>query len=265
MTSPRSARCASPCGRPLPRPRPAAGRPSSAGAQVPRPETKTRSATMTDQYTSPYAGAASTTNDTGQDSPTSTTEPARDEATSLKDAAVESGQQLLDDAKSEAGSVTDEAKRQVGDLWSQARAGLADQTGAQQGRIASGLTSLGEQLDQMAASATEAGPGADVVRDLGARIGRVGHWLESRRPEDVLDEVVAFARRRPGTFLLASATAGVLLGRLTRGLRDAPPAESSAPGARPAHALDTDPVAERPRDGEDLATPIPSTVGWDQT
>lgn len=216
---------------------------------------------MTDQYASPYPG----TTGARHDSPTTTAEAVRDEGASLKDSAVEAGHQLLDDAKSEAGAVTDEAKRQIGDLWGQARAEFADQTGAQQSRIASGLSSVGDQLNQMATSAAGPGVGAEVVRELGDRIGRAGRWLESRGPDEVLDEIVAFARRRPGTFLIASAAAGVVLGRLTRGLRDASPAAPEAARTGGTHRLDGDPVEERPRFSDDLATPVPSTVGWDQT
>jgi hypothetical protein len=46
-------------------------------------------------------------------------------------------------------------------------------------------------------------------------------WLEQREPGELLDEVRALARRKPGTFLLGALAAGVVAGRLTRGAVDA--------------------------------------------
>jgi hypothetical protein len=46
-------------------------------------------------------------------------------------------------------------------------------------------------------------------------------FLQNREPADLLDEVRSFARRRPGTFLLGAALAGVLAGRLTSGVKAA--------------------------------------------
>jgi hypothetical protein len=43
-------------------------------------------------------------------------------------------------------------------------------------------------------------------------------WLEQREPGDLLDEVRRFARRRPGAFVLGALVAGVVAGRMTRGI-----------------------------------------------
>ena len=42
--------------------------------------------------------------------------------------------------------------------------------------------------------------------------------LQNREPAELLDEVRSFARRKPGLFLLGAAAAGVVAGRLTRGV-----------------------------------------------
>jgi hypothetical protein len=103
-------------------------------------------------------------------------------------------------------------------------------------------------------------------------VDSLGRWLDSHGPDEVLDEVRSFARRRPGTFLLIAAGAGVVLGRLTRGLKDAP---ATTPSTSPTVPVRTsvlpeplpvyaDVVEERPRFTDDLATPLPSTPAWDQ-
>src|SRR6185437_12116734 len=53
--------------------------------------------------------------------------------------------------------------------------------------------------------------GAGMVENLASK-------LQNREPAELLDEVRSFARRKPGLFLLGAAAAGVLAGRLTRGV-----------------------------------------------
>ena len=44
--------------------------------------------------------------------------------------------------------------------------------------------------------------------------------LEGREPADLLDELRSVARRRPAVFLVGALAAGVVAGRLTRGVKD---------------------------------------------
>lgn len=147
---------------------------------------------------------------------------ARDEAAGLAQTAAESGQGLLHEAKGQAGDVVAEATGQARDLLGEARAGLQSQASDQQARAAQGLRALGDQLGQMADGAQDGGVAADLVRQVAGRTGSVASWLEEREPGDLLHEVTDFARRKPGTFLAAAAVAGLLAGRLTRGIKDAP-------------------------------------------
>ncbi|KQY24822.1 hypothetical protein ASD16_04835 [Cellulomonas sp. Root485] len=225
---------------------------------------------MTDQYTT------STYPQTPAETPTAT-QTAKDETAQLKDKAADAGGRLVDEAKGEAAAVTQEARRQLGDLWSQARSELSDQAGSQQSRLASGLTSVGGQLTQMAAAPSEQNLATDIVREVGDRVDALGGWLESHGPDDVLDEVRSFARRRPGTFLLIAAGAGVVLGRLTRGLKDAPSTSTSTPRTAPVatrRTMSTEPlpvyddaVERRPRFTDELASPVPgapATTSWEE-
>lgn len=178
---------------------------------------------MTDDYSSSYPRT--------DGEPTGTADTAKEQASNLKDKATDAGGHLLGEAKTEAAAVTQEARRQLGDLWSQARTEVSQQAGTQQARLAGGLTSVGDQLTQMAAAPGEQNLATDVARELGDRVTSVGRWLEEHGPDEALDELRTFARRRPGTFLVLAAGAGVVLGRLTRGLKDAPPAPTTTPAA----------------------------------
>ena len=57
-----------------------------------------------------------------------------------------------------------------------------------------------------------------MVQQVSARLSSASSWLGDRDPSSVLDEVKRFARRRPGTFILAAAITGIVVGRLTRAL-----------------------------------------------
>jgi hypothetical protein len=57
-----------------------------------------------------------------------------------------------------------------------------------------------------------------LVNQASSRSGDIADWLQRHEPADILDEVSRFARRRPGLFLAIAAAAGLVAGRLARGL-----------------------------------------------
>jgi ElaB/YqjD/DUF883 family membrane-anchored ribosome-binding protein len=166
------------------------------------------------------------TNDTGG-AAAAAASTAKDQAADLAHAAADSGHGLLQEARGQAGDVAHEATAQARDLLGEARSGLTSQASEQQTKAAASLRSLGDELGRMADGSEQGGLAADLVRQVAGRTGSVAGWLENREPGDVLHEVADFARRKPGTFLALAAGAGVLAGRLTRGLKDAPPSTST--------------------------------------
>jgi uncharacterized protein YjbJ (UPF0337 family) len=152
----------------------------------------------------------------------STPDVARDQAAQVKDTATDAAQHVAGVAKEQAGNVAGEAKTQTRNLLDQSRGELLDQASAQQERVASGLRSLEHELHSMAAASSERGIGADLARQAANQAGTVAHWMEGRDPGDLLEEVRSFARQRPAAFLGITAAAGVLAGRLGRGLKDGP-------------------------------------------
>jgi len=166
-----------------------------------------------------------------------TVDAAKDQAGEVKDTATDAAQRVAGTAKDEAGNVLGEAKAQAGNLLDQVRGEAGSQVVTQKDRLAGLAHSYAKQLGSMASGSQESGPVTDLVHDLSNRVGGAGHWLENHEPADLLDEVRRFARRRPGAFLLSALTAGVVVGRLTRGAVDE---------ARPDH---TDAQAQRGYDG----------------
>lgn len=167
---------------------------------------------------------------------TSTAQTARDEASNIAQNAAQSTQHLAGEAKAQVKDVAAEAGRQGKDLLAQGRTQLTAQASEQKTRAVGGIRTFGSQLEQMAGAA-EGGVAADVARTVAQRTTGLATWLDQREPADLVEEVKEFARRRPGTFLAIAAGAGLLAGRLMRGVKDASgtgddtPATHRAPGA----------------------------------
>jgi hypothetical protein len=148
----------------------------------------------------------------------STTDVAKQEAGNVASGVAEAGQQVAATVKDQAKSVTDEAGKQAKDLLNQAQSELGEQAAVQQERVAAGLRSVAQELHSMAAGSSEPGMATDLANQAGDKAQQVAQWLDNRDPGALLDEVRAFARQRPGTYLALALGAGVLAGRLSRGL-----------------------------------------------
>jgi hypothetical protein len=70
----------------------------------------------------------------------------------------------------------------------------------------------------MARNSEQDGVATDLARRAADKARTAAGWLADRDPGSLLDEVRTFARRKPGTYLALALGAGVLAGRLTRGL-----------------------------------------------
>jgi hypothetical protein len=183
----------------------------------------------------------------------------RDQATGLSQGTVQAGKHAADAAREQASGVAAEAARQGRGLVHQAQDQLGEQAARGQQRLAATLHSLSEQLTGMAGGSPQDGMAADLARQAAARAGDAAHWLSSRQPAQVADEVQSFARRRPGIFLALAAGTGLIAGRLTRGMKaassdDQEPATPPAPGAAP----EAGPWAREP---EEAAYPAAGVTG----
>ena len=85
----------------------------------------------------------------------------------------------------------------------------------------------------MADASGQDGMAAGLAHQVASRVRDAGQWLGDRKPGQVVDEVQSFARRKPTVFLVLAAGAGLVAGRLTRGLKDAG-SNNSAAAAAPA-------------------------------
>jgi hypothetical protein len=160
-----------------------------------------------------------------------TTQVVKDQASDLANSSVQAGKHVGDVAREQASGVAAEAGRQGRNLVEQAQGQLHEQAAQGQQRIAQKLLSLSDELRSMSENANQ-GVAVDVAQQASSRVRDAGHWLEKREPRQVVNEVQSFARRRPAMFLMLAAGAGLVAGRLTRGLKDAA-ADDSTDTAEP--------------------------------
>ena len=188
-----------------------------------------------------YQPPTTTGTSTGQ----SSTQTAKDEAANVGQTAKEATGQVATTATEQAKNVAGETKRQAKDLIDQAGSQVTEQAGAQKDKASAGLRSLADELRSMAeGNGAQGGMTGDLARQAADKAHAFAGWLDQRDPGSLLEEIRQLARRKPGTFLIGAALAGVAAGRLTRGAVEAKssatspgstavPAESSMPTATP--------------------------------
>src|SRR5918995_3439524 len=212
------------------------------------------------------AGATSPTAATQTTTSPSTGDVAKDEARNVGQTAAQAGSQVASTAADQAKEVAHETQRQAQDLLHQGRHQLRHQTVAQQQKAASGLSSLAQELRGLADGSSQGAPGParDLLQQASGYVEQFADRLQNREPADLLDDVRSFARRRPGTFLLGAALAGVLAGRLTSGVKAAhSDGPSSTGGQHRAGYTQTDYVDPAPAySGYAETTSYETTTGY---
>lgn len=188
------------------------------------------------QHTDAVPGTTPVTTADAEVGPASKTDAAKEEASNIAGHAAAAAQGVSETAKEEVANVAAEAKSSAQDLLAQAKSGLSSQAGTQQQKAAEGIRTISSQLQTMADAPGQQGIASDLIRQAADRTSSAASWLENRDPGAILTEVQTFARSRPGTFLLLAAGAGILVGRLGRGLQAGAPESAAAIPRRPVPA-----------------------------
>ena len=155
----------------------------------------------------------------------------KDQATDLSHSSIRTGKHVAGVAREQASGVAVEAGRQGRDLLHQAQGQLEEQAAQGQQRLANQLLSLSDELRSMAGASGQGGMAAGLASQAASRVRDAGQWLDDRKPGQVAEEMQSFARRRPAVFLALAVGAGLVAGRLTRGLKDANSDDSAAAAA----------------------------------
>lgn len=170
----------------------------------------------TSAFGSDVAGSSGTSGD-------STAAAAKDQAAQVGQTAKTAGSQVASTAAEQAKNVAGETKMHARTMLKETQSQVSEQAGTQKDKASTGLRSLSDELRSLADGTHTGGSGmvTDFSRQASDKMSELAGWLESRDPNELLDDVRDIARRKPGTFLLGSLVAGVLAGRLTRGAVDA--------------------------------------------
>lgn len=159
--------------------------------------------------------------------------PTTEKAQAAASTAADEGKHVAGVAQGEAAKVASEAKDQakslVGEARTQVTDQVSDQSRQQRDKLVGTLGTLGDDLDQMAENGS--GLAADVAREVAGHAKSLTSYLDGREPGELLEDVRDFARRRPGMFLAGALVAGVVAGRLARGVKDAPSTPSGSSGS----------------------------------
>jgi hypothetical protein len=158
-----------------------------------------------------------------------TKDAAKQEASKVAEQAAGAARSVAQTAKAEAGNVAAETKSSAQGLLQQAKSGLGSQAGEQQRKAADGIRGISSQLRTMADAPEKQGVASDLVREVAGRASSAASWIEGAEPGTLLVQVQSFARRKPGTFLLLAAGAGILAGRLARSLQAGGPDAGGQP------------------------------------
>jgi hypothetical protein len=181
---------------------------------------------------------------------------ARDEAAKVGHSARDAGSHVAQTATDQARQVVSEAGRQARDLLGEAKGQAREQASTQQHKAAQQLRTVADELSEMAAKSGQSGLATQVAQEAAERARGVASWLDQREPGDLLDGVRDFARRRPGAFLVGAAVAGLVAGRLTRGLTGAT-GPNGQPGPQPRTVSELPLAADAPT----MADPVPPLPG----
>jgi hypothetical protein len=147
--------------------------------------------------------------------PVSTTGVVRDEAVGVGRSARDAGGHVAQTAADQAKELAAETRQQGRNLMEEGRQQLHEQVVTEQQRAARRLTTIADELAEIAEGRSTSATMSAVARQGADQLHQLASWLNDREPKDLIEEVRSFARRRPGVFLFGAALAGVAVGRIT--------------------------------------------------
>jgi hypothetical protein len=184
--------------------------------------------------------------------PVSTTGVVRDEAAGIGRSAKDAGGHVAQTAADQARELAVETRQQGHNLMQEGRQQLQEQVVSEQQRAARRLTTIADELAEIAEGRSTSATMSAVARQGADQLHQLASWLQNREPGDLLEEVRSFARRRPGAFLFGAALAGVAVGRIT-GAGVAAVKESNDNGSTP---VPSPPVQPRPHPEATVDYPV---------
>jgi len=186
---------------------------------------------------------------------TTTTSDSGDKVGAAKDAggkvassAQEQAGAVAGTAKEQAGQVVSDAKSHAQQLASQASDQLSTQASQQTQQLSSRLHELSDELASMASNGQPGSSATTLVEELSQRGRRLAAYLENHEPRQIVHDLQHLGRRRPGAFIAGAVAAGLVVGRLGKGAKNAPGSPATTDGPVGGYG------------GSDSVTTAPSTI-----
>ena len=167
---------------------------------------------------------------------------AQDKSQEVARVAAHQGREVAATAKQQVERVKGDVVEQGRTVVAEARTQVEAQAHGQSRQLADRLSRLGDEVRALGEGRPEdaetvapyLSKAADAFYDVADRVYGMAADVDERGLGAVLDDVQAFARRRPGAFLAGAAAAGFALGRAIRA--------SSSDGAEPETEVEVPPV-----------------------
>jgi hypothetical protein len=141
----------------------------------------------------------------------------RDGGVDVARTAHDAGADVARTAMTEAREVAHTAHDQADQAQAGVRQRLREEVDRQHRQVTDRVDAFARELSAMAAERPDT-PASELVTMLAQRSRSFGDYLDQHGPEKVLHEVQDFARRHPGTFLVAAVAAGFVAGRMGKGM-----------------------------------------------
>jgi hypothetical protein len=137
-----------------------------------------------------------------------------DQASQVAGAAGSAAADVASTAKAEAANVIGESLDQARDLVSTVRDQVGEQVSSQSDRLTQSLRGLSTQL----AEGDTSGLVGQLLSEAGSRLSSLADYAERTGAQGIVNDLRSYARRNPGTFLLGAAVAGLVSGRVVKGI-----------------------------------------------
>lgn len=166
----------------------------------------------------PAPGAPGSSSGGGvKDKAAETKDAAKGAAQEVKGTAMEQASNVKDEALGAAQQVKGEAVDHARQLLGEARSHMGSQADDTTKQLAERLRAAADELQQLARNSEQPdGPVTQLVRQLGGQASSFAGRLDEGGYRSLTGDVGGYARRKPGTFLIAAAAAGFALGRVLR-------------------------------------------------
>jgi hypothetical protein len=171
---------------------------------------------------------------------------------STADQAREGTRQVTETAREQAQAVLGEAGGQTRQAADRMRLRVTDEANTQTRRFSENLRSWSEELASIAEGGKPDSPARDVAHRIAASGQQAADYLDQHGVQGVLDDIKAFARRRPAAFLAGAALAGFVLARATKA---ASSQSAGEPGPRAQVRTQPPPVASYTPEGGQIYEP----------